>query len=76
MSDKVEETQATAVVHTTKIIRVAGQDFTVPATDDNESIRQQLIAMEFGVKDATIKETKDAEGRVIVEFIKKVGTKG
>ena len=74
----IETTEPTTptVAHTTKIVRVAGQDFSVPATDDNEAIRQQLIAMEFGVKDATIKQTKDADGRVIVEFIKKVGTKG
>ncbi len=84
MSDKVEETQATesteptnAIVHTTKIVRVAGQDFTVDAKADNEAIRQQLAAQGFtDVTNAKIKETKNEHGQTVVEFVKQIGTKG
>lgn len=84
MSDKVEETQVTesteptnAIVHTTKIVRVAGQDFTVDANADNEAIRQQLAAQGFtDVTNAKIKETKNEQGQVVVEFVKQIGTKG
>jgi len=77
MSDKVEETQAAAVVHTTKIVRVAGQDFQVDAAADNEAIRQQLAAQGFtDVANAKIKETTNEQGQLIVEFVKQIGTKG
>ena len=90
MSDKVEETETTestelattepttpTIVHTTKIVRVAGQDFTVDAAADNEAIRQQLAAQGFtDVTNAKIKETKNEQGQVVVEFVKQIGTKG
>ena len=66
-----------AMVHTTKIVRVAGQDFTVDANADNEAIRQQLAAQGFtDVTNAKIKETKNEHGQTVVEFVKQIGTKG
>lgn len=66
-----------AIVHTTKIVRVAGQDFTVDAAADNEAIRQQLAAQGFtDVANAKIKESKNEQGQTVVEFVKQIGTKG
>lgn len=77
MSGKAEETQAPAIVHTMKIVRVAGQDFQVDAAADNEAIRQQLAAQGFtDVANAKIKESKNEQGQVVVEFVKQIGTKG
>lgn len=61
---------------TSKIVIVAGQQFSVPADTDNEAIRQQLIGMGFAdVQNATVKEGKQGETPTI-EFVKKAGTKG
>lgn len=79
MSDKVETTEPTtpAIVHTTKIVRVAGQDFQVDVAADNEAIRQQLAAQGFtDVANAKIKESKNEQGQLVVEFVKQIGTKG
>jgi len=79
MSDKVETTEPTipAIVHTTKIVRVAGQDFQVDVAADNEAIRQQLAAQGFtDVANAKIKETTNEQGQLVVEFVKQIGTKG
>lgn len=61
---------------TTKIVIVAGQEFSVPAETDNEQIRTQLLAMGFAdVASATIQRgTRD--GVDTIEFVKKAGTKG
>jgi hypothetical protein len=60
----------------TKIVIVAGQQFSVPAETDNEAIRAQLIGMGFAdVQNATVKEGKQGETPT-VEFVKKAGTKG
>ena len=65
---------------TTKIVIVAGQEFSVPAETDNEAIRTQLTGMGFAdVASATIqtgKKTVDGTEYPTVEFIKKAGTKG
>jgi hypothetical protein len=65
---------------TTKIVIVAGQEFSVPANTDNEAIRQQLTSMGFAdVASATIqKGTRDVDGvkTETIEFVKKAGTKG
>lgn len=60
----------------TKIVIVAGQEFSVPAETDNEAIRQQLLSMGFAdVASATIQQgTRD--GTATIEFVKKAGTKG
>jgi hypothetical protein len=79
MSDKVETTEPTtpAIVHTTKIVRVAGQDFQVDVAADNEAIRQQLAAQGFtDVANAKIKESTNEQGQTVVEFVKQIGTKG
>lgn len=64
----------------TKIVIVAGQEFSVPAETDNEAIRQQLTSMGFAdVASATVQKGTRALGeeRVeTVEFVKKAGTKG
>jgi hypothetical protein len=64
----------------TKIVIVAGQEFSVPAATDNEAIRGQLTSMGFAdVASAEIKlGTKKVgeETYQTVEFIKKAGTKG
>lgn len=60
----------------TKIVIVAGQEFSVPAATDNEAIRQQLLSMGFAdVGTAEIKKGKRGDQET-VEFIKKAGTKG
>lgn len=65
---------------TTKIVIVAGQEFSVPAATDNEAIRTQLSGMGFtDVASATIsKGTRDIDGQKVetIEFVKKAGTKG
>lgn len=62
---------------TTKIVIVAGQQFSVPGDTDNETVRQQLLGMGFAdVANAEIKKSKTAEGVETVEFVKKAGTKG
>lgn len=81
MSDKVEtqvtESTTPAIVHTTKIVRVAGQDFQVDVAADNEAIRQQLAAQGFtDVTNAKIKESTNEQGQLVVEFVKQIGTKG
>lgn len=60
----------------TKIVIVAGQEFSVPAETENEAIKAQLLAMGFtDVASATIqKGTRD--GVETIEFVKKAGTKG
>lgn len=64
----------------TKIVIVAGQEFSVPAETDNEAVRQQLAGMGFAdVAAATIQKGKKAIDGVeyeTVEFVKKAGTKG
>ena len=62
-----------------KIIIIEGQRFEVDATADNEAIRQQLATQYPMAATATIEtrtETIDGVERQIVEFVKKVGTKG
>ena len=65
---------------TTKIVIVAGQEFSVPADTPNEAIRQQLTSMGFAdVASATIQtgtRTIDGTPTETIEFIKKAGTKG
>lgn len=64
----------------TKIVIVAGQEFSVPAATDNEAIRTQLSGMGFtDVAAATIsKGTREVDGQKVetIEFVKKAGTKG
>jgi len=64
----------------TKIVIVAGQEFSVSAETDNETIRQQLVSMGFAdVATAKIEEGKRTAGEqelITVEFVKKAGTKG
>lgn len=64
----------------TKIVIVAGQEFSVPANTDVEQIRQQLTAMGFAdVAAATVQKGTRKVGEVTyetVEFVKKAGTKG
>lgn len=64
----------------TKIVIVAGQEFSVPSETDNEAIRQQLASMGFAdVASATVqrgKRTVAGEELETVEFVKKAGTKG
>jgi hypothetical protein len=64
----------------TKIVIVAGQEFSVPAETDNEAIRSQLTTMGFAdVASATVQKGKrkvDDEEFETVEFVKKAGTKG
>jgi hypothetical protein len=60
----------------TKIVIVAGQEFSVPATTSNGAIREQLKQMGFAdVANATI-QTGTKDGIPTVEFVKKAGTKG
>ncbi|MBK8200247.1 MAG: hypothetical protein IPK75_18020 [Acidobacteria bacterium] len=60
----------------TKIVIVAGQEFSVPAATDNEAIRQQLLAMGFtDVAGATVQKGA-RDGTETVEFVKRAGTKG
>ncbi len=63
-----------------KIVIVAGQEFSVPASTPNESIRTQLSTMGFtDVANATIQTgTRTVDGQEIetIEFVKKAGTKG
>lgn len=64
----------------TKIVIVAGQEFSVPADTDNEAIRKQLASMGFAdVAAATIQTgSREVAGAQVttVEFVKKAGTKG
>lgn len=64
----------------TKIVIVSGQEFSVPASTDNEAIRTQLSGMGFSdVAGATIqmgKRTVDGQEVQTIEFVKKAGTKG
>lgn len=64
----------------TKIVIVAGQEFSVPADTDNEAIRESLKGGGFpDVAAATIqtgKKTIDGVEYTTVEFVKKAGTKG
>jgi hypothetical protein len=64
----------------TKIVIVAGQEFSVPAETDNEAIRSQLAGMGFAdVASATIQKGKRKVGDEeleTIEFVKKAGTKG
>jgi hypothetical protein len=65
---------------TTKIVIVAGQEFSVPAETDNDQIRQHLAANGYpDVANADIKlgkRTIDGVEHQTVEFAKKAGTKG
>lgn len=65
---------------TSKIVIVAGQEFSVPADTDNEAIREQLKAMGFAdVATATITTGTKTIGDTAfetVEFVKRAGTKG
>ena len=58
----------------TKIVIVAGQEFSVPADTDNEAIRQQLLAQGFAdVEEATIqagKKTVDDLEYETIEFVR------
>lgn len=75
MSDKVEETQA-AEAPKSRIVRVDGQDFAADGYD-NEALRQYFIAQGYtDFKTAAIKETTNEHGQVVIEFVKKIGTKG
>jgi hypothetical protein len=64
----------------TKIVIVAGQEFSVPAETDNEAIRSQLTTMGFAdVASATVQKGRRKVGDEeveTVEFVKKAGTKG
>jgi hypothetical protein len=64
----------------TKIVIVAGQEFSVPASTDNEAIRTHLASQGFAdVASATIQTGKRKVGEQevpTVEFVKKAGTKG
>lgn len=64
----------------TKIVIVAGQEFSVPSDTDNEAIREQLKVQGFAdVASATIQKGKKTVGEVeyeTIEFVKKAGTKG
>lgn len=64
----------------TKIVIVAGQEFSVPASTDNEAIRSHLASQGFAdVASATIQKGKRTVGEQTietVEFVKKAGTKG
>lgn len=64
----------------TKIVIVAGQEFSVPADTPNEAIRTQLTSMGFAdVAAATIQtgtRTIDGVETPTIEFVKKAGTKG
>jgi hypothetical protein len=69
----------TTTTPTTKIVIVAGQEFSVPADTDNEAIRQQLVANFPDVASAKIKEGTKQIGDVTyptIEFVKQAGTKG
>jgi len=71
----------TTVSTESKIVIAAGTPFTVPASLDNEAIRQQLVSMGFAdVATATIQTggTREIDGVTYptVEFVKKAGTKG
>jgi hypothetical protein len=56
---------------------VAGQEFSVPAETENETIREQLKQMGFAdVASATIQAGKKPDGTPTVEFVKKAGVKG
>ena len=65
---------------TTKIVIVAGQEFSVPADTPNEAIRTQLTSMGFAdVASATIQtgtRTIDGVETPTIEFVKNAGTKG
>lgn len=75
-----ETREACMTTATTKIVIVAGQEFSVPAGTDNEAIRTQLAGMGFAdVASATIQPGKRKVGDEevqTVEFVKKAGTKG
>lgn len=62
---------------TGKIALVAGQRFgPIDPSIDNETIRQQLVAMGFAdVAAAEVKSRREGDHEVI-EFVKKAGTKG
>ena len=64
----------------TKIVIVAGQEFSVPADTDNEAIREHLKSNGFpDVAAATIQagtKTVDGTEYQTIEFVKKAGTKG
>jgi hypothetical protein len=68
------------VTAATKIVIVAGQEFSVPSETDNEAIRSQLAGMGFAdVASATIQKGKRKIGEEqceTIEFVKKAGTKG
>ena len=70
-------TAATVAMH--KIVIVAGQEFSVAATTDNQAIREHLRQNFPDVASAEIKVGKrTVDGREVqtVEFVKKAGTKG
>lgn len=60
----------------TKIVIVAGQEFSVPAETDNEQIRQQLVSMGFTDAAGATIQKGTREGVETIEFVKKAGTKG
>lgn len=70
----------TAGAATTKIVIVAGQEFSVPAETDNEAIRAHLKTSGFpDVAAATIQagtRTVDGQEVTTIEFVKRAGTKG
>jgi hypothetical protein len=71
-----EQTPAAPAAPAHKIVIVAGQEFTVPATAADNDIRQTLVAQGFAdVASAEIKRSK-RDGVEVMEFVKKAGTKG
>ena len=84
-TESSEPTTTAAATPTIKLVRTPTQDYQFPSTattakeheTENNQIREQLVAMGFpDMKTAEIKQTTDKDGQVVVEFVKKVGTKG
>ena len=84
-AEPTEPTTTAAATPTIKLVRTPTQDYQFPSTattakeheTENNQIREQLVAMGFpDMKTAEIKQTIDKDGQVVVEFVKKVGTKG
>lgn len=78
MSQKPNEAETTQAAEAprSRIVRVDGQDFAADGYD-NEALRQYFISQGYAdFKTAAIKETTNEQGQVVVEFVKKIGTKG
>ncbi|KPL90021.1 hypothetical protein [Herpetosiphon geysericola] len=83
-AETAEPTTTAAATPKVKIVRTPTQDYQFPSTAttakeheaENLQIKAQLVAMGFpDMANAEIKQTTN-DGQVIVEFVKKVGTKG